>query len=79
MSPSIVLPLSVTTALAWSSPSNAASVSPPWNSTPFDSSSSWNHRPASSPNVRESATSSIITIAQSVPFAFSEAATSQPM
>ena len=79
MSPSIVLPLSVTTAVAWSSPSNAASVSPPWISIPFDSSSSWNQRPASSPKVRERATSSIITIAQSVPFDFSDAATSQPM
>ena len=69
----------MTTPLTSPSPSKASSVSPPWISTPFDSSSSWNHRPASSPKVRESATSSIITIAHSVPFDVSEAATSQPM
>ena len=74
-----MLPLSVTTADTPSSPSNADSVSPPWNSTPFDSITSWNHRPASSPKVRDSATSSIITIEHSVPFAVSDAATSQPM
>ncbi len=46
---------------------------------PCDSSSSWNQRPASSPKVRESATSSIATIEHLVPFAVSEAATSVPM
>ena len=43
------------------------------------SSSSWNQRPASSPKVRESATSSIITIVHLAPLAVSEAATSVPM
>ena len=72
-------PLLVTTALTRPSPSKASSSSPPWNSTPFASSFSWNQRPASSPKVRESATSSIATIEHFVPFAVSEAATSQPM
>ncbi len=79
MSPSTVRPLAVTTALTRPSPSNASTCSPPISSTPCSASRSWKNRPASSPNVFESATCSIITIAHSVPPAASEAATSQPM
>ncbi len=69
----------MTTALTRPSPSKASSSSPPWNATPCDSSCSWNQRPASSPKVRESATSSIATIVHFAPLAVSEAATSVPM
>ncbi|HEU4904741.1 MAG TPA: hypothetical protein VFT19_01325 [Solirubrobacterales bacterium] len=76
---SIALPPLVSTALTRPSPSKASSSSPPWKVTPCSSSLAWNQRPASSPKVRESATSSIVTIVHSTPIAVSEAATSQPM
>ena len=72
-------PLLVTTARTLPSPSKASSSSPPKISTPCDSSWSWKKRPASSPKLFDSATSSIITIVHLVPLAVSEAATSLPM
>ena len=72
-------PLSVSTELTRPSPSKALTDSPPTKVTPCASSPSWKKRPASSPKVRESATSSTATIVQAVPLAASEAATSAAM
>ena len=79
MSPSTVRPLLVTIALTSPSPSNASNSSPPKISIPWSVSTRWNQRPTSSPKVRESVTSSSITMLTSAPRARSEAATSQPM
>ena len=49
MSPSISFPLLVTTPFTSPSPSNAASSSPAVDLDPLRLSTSWNHRPASSP------------------------------
>ena len=73
------LPLSVTTEETRPSPSKALTDSPPTKVTPCFSSHSWKKRPASSPKVRESATSSTATIVHAVPESASEAATSAAM
>jgi hypothetical protein len=79
MSPSTVRPPLVSTALRSPSPSKASSSSPPKISIPWSRSTCSNQRPTSVPKLRESATSSSITIVTSVPLAFSDAATSHPM
>src|SRR6266487_5119970 len=70
---SISAPLFVRTARTLSSPTNESSSSPPSISIPCETSTSWKWRPTSSPNARDIATSSSITIVHLVPRAVNEA------